>query len=86
MTDKERAAAKARAEFVVQTLRERYICEGHKLDEELAKKFMRWFDTKMSRNSPPVWEFLQRYNQSYDWIISGSPRGMICTCAADGRK
>jgi hypothetical protein len=79
----DQAAAKARAEYIVTTLRTCHVDRGFQLNEELAKKFLKWFDTKIERAIPQdVLDFIEHSGQSHDWILCGDPKVMICRLAA----
>lgn len=73
---------KDRALNAVQVLRECYVCDSHEFDEALAKKFLRHFDSKMTRNSRVFDEFVRRYGLSYDWFLDGNISVMIASMAA----
>lgn len=77
-----------RMEFIVNTLRTRYVCQGFKLDEEAADRALRYFRS-FAAGEPEVeseWyaalDFLSLHGQSTDWVILGDPSGMICRNAA----
>jgi hypothetical protein len=85
------AAALGRAEFMIERLRTRYVCEGwhgRGLDEDAAARALAYF-RNWSAGGPEdadewmfVVKFLDDHGQSIDWIMRGDPGGMICEGAS----
>jgi hypothetical protein len=85
------AAALGRAEFMIERLRTRYVCEGwhgQGLDEDAAARVLAYF-RNWSAGGPDdadEWMFVVRFlgdhGQSIDWIVRGDPGGMICEGAS----
>jgi hypothetical protein len=85
-------SALARLEHVIHVLRNCYIYEGWKLDEEGAEHALkyfrrtaargRWNDEDHEAEQIAAFDFLFRHGQSLDWIIGGDPGGMIAHGAA----
>ena len=82
----DRAAILARAEQVVDLLRNRYICEGWNLDETRAVDFLDSvrrldFTAGDSEEMTSIVGWATDHGQSVDWIIRGDVAGMICSGA-----
>jgi hypothetical protein len=85
-------SALARLEYVIHVLRNCYICEGWKLDEEGAEHALkyfrhtaargRWGDEDHEAEQIAAFDFLFRHGQCLDWIIRGDPGSMIAYGAA----
>jgi hypothetical protein len=85
------AAALGRAEFMIERLRTRYVCEGwhgRGLDEDAAARALAYFRNWSAGGPDDVdeWMFVVRFlgdhGQSIDWIVLGDPGGMICEGAS----
>lgn len=82
-----------RAKQMIGFLRDRYITEGWKLDEDLASRVLRYFSMAVDHSDHGArpeyegdWEsvraFVIEYDQSFDWLLAGDISGMICKAAA----
>jgi hypothetical protein len=83
-------SALERIEFIVRTLRESFVREGWKLNEPDAARVIRYF-RRMAEGKPElefdpegrfVSQWVSDHGQSFDWIMLGDPRSMICVGAA----
>jgi hypothetical protein len=86
------AAAFARLEYAVETLRKSYIRDGwhgHGLDEMAAATALQYFRDGCP-DDDDRWiatiKFIGEHGQSCDWILAGNPGGMICHGAAQSRR
>ena len=81
------AQALERIKYVMETLRECYVREGWRLDDHDAARVVQYFrwaaEGQPEEDGDPEWEFviewMSKHGQSFDWILSGDPRGMIVT-------
>jgi hypothetical protein len=77
-----------RAEYCIECLRTRYICDGCKVHEEGAERVLRYFRSQAAGepDNAEEWQaiidFFCSHGQSLDWILSGDPCGLICTVAS----
>jgi hypothetical protein len=87
----------ARAQFMIETLCECYICEGWNgsgLDEVAAEKILRYLerhanDPTLRSHSPTehlIIDFCIAHGQNYDWLFTGSLRGFIAQGAAESPR
>ena len=84
------AQALERIEYIVKALRESYVREGWRLDEPGAARVVRYFRWRAEGQPEPepdpeaefVWQWVNDHGQSFDWIISGDPRCLICFACA----
>lgn len=84
----------ARARFVIETLRTRYVCEGFQIDEEGAARALTYLEG-LAAGVPEsddddfledVVKFFSDHGQSIDWVICGDPAVMICREASFSRR
>src|SRR5260221_13750020 len=81
--------ALARLDYVIHVLRNCYICEGWKLDEEGAEHALKFFrrqaaqgrwdgeedwDENHAAEQTAAFKFLSDHGQCLDWVIRGDPR------------
>jgi hypothetical protein len=72
-----------RAEYCIECLRTRYICDGCKVHEEGAERVLRYFRSQAAGepDNAEEWQaiidFFCSHGQSLDWILSGDPCGLI---------
>lgn len=87
------AAALARLEHIIETLRGAYVSKNFKLDEGAAARALNHFRAAAAGKTDgddPEWqaeetaalEFIYDHGQSLDWIIGGDMRVMICKAAS----
>jgi hypothetical protein len=79
-----------RIEYIVDILRAAYVSDGFRLDEQGAARVLRYFRQRAEAQPEPefdperkfVWQWVNDYGQSLDWILRGDPRSLICFGAA----
>ncbi|MEH2468851.1 hypothetical protein V1281_001893 [Nitrobacteraceae bacterium AZCC 2161] len=83
------AATLARAEQIVETLRNKHVADGWALFEPAAEEMLGFFrrrlEGKPERDNEfrmDVVEFFGAHGQSLDWVLFGDPSVMICRLAA----
>jgi hypothetical protein len=66
-----------RIEYVVSILREGYVAEGFRLDEDAAARVVAYFRRPSELDFDPEQRFaldwVRDHGQSLDWILSGDP-------------
>jgi hypothetical protein len=74
----------ARAEQMIETLRDAYVVEGWKLDEEYAARSLEsicsfdWEDDGERPEIRVILEWTKLHGQSLDWLVCGDVSVMIC--------
>jgi hypothetical protein len=87
MTTIDAHATLARVEQMIERLRTSYVYQGWKLDEEGAERTLKYFRSMTRRvrdnyaERQAAFDFLDDHGQSLDWIMAGTPVGMICRAA-----
>jgi hypothetical protein len=74
----------ARAEYVIDTLRTRYVHQGRKFDEEAAQRALNAL--RFGKTKGDALTFFSHHGQSLNWIVLGDPAGMICGMAAQSEQ
>jgi hypothetical protein len=82
-----KAATIRRAEYIVYCLRDCYVCDGWKFDEQAAETFLKNVRRTMDRPSHTksfyaANDWIVQHGQSLDWVWRGEPGVMICKLAS----
>jgi hypothetical protein len=81
-----------RAEYVIECLRTRYICDSWSVDEEGAERALRYFRSQAAGepDNEEEWghviDFFSSHGQFLHWILNGDPSGLICGVASQSNR
>ena len=80
--DSDPVAVRARAEFMIDRLRTRHICDGWSVDTDECERVLKYFRSETDEMPKFVLRFFVDHEQSLDWVMTGRIGGLICIAAS----